>query len=286
MRTIPQVILQGLMDSFTAIQHLPENSRLRIATLTGIPTIVVWAQQILGLTVKVELNAQSHIFGEGPPTVYIDGDRRGYCPPEITLLNETDDAFFRLEKAHEDPILLPNQRHSVKDYGTMTLRLSDNDLDRERGMVYAIVTSCITVARELDKDRVSKVRLQNRWTVFPSVEKVLAVSKLLFASTEDVVNTINLSQELPCAARQAHTGDEREGEKTVHSLSYPDAPLHCGGTKDLLYLTHVILVLCMAQGIDEELELSLDSLEESVYMPFKLPDASRAFDSLGALLYG
>ncbi|KAL8702544.1 MAG: hypothetical protein Q9201_004285 [Fulgogasparrea decipioides] len=269
-RTIPQVILQALLDSFTAIQHLPEHTHLRIASRLGIPTIIVWAHQVLGLSVKVEVNFQSHTFGEGPPSIYIDGDTRG--SPQVTLLNETDDPFFQLGWETGDTRLEPVSRHPIKDYGTRTLRLRDDDIHRERAMVYAIVTSCIMVAREHNQSRESKIQEPSRLSCFPSAQRVLSVSKMLFAANKDVVDAIELSSELPCAARTAHLD------------SSPDVPPHFGGGRDLLYLTHVTLVLSMAEGFDEELALHIDALDEVAYMPFQVPDARRAFVSLALLL--
>ncbi|KAL8693560.1 MAG: hypothetical protein Q9218_001646 [Villophora microphyllina] len=273
LRTIPQVILQALMDSFTAIQHLPENTRLRIRSRAGIPTIIVWAHQVLGLTVTVDIDDQSHVFGEGPPTIYIDDDVRGQAPAEVTLLNETDDAFFHLAADTEDPRLAPVPRHPIKDYGTRMLRLKDNDAEREKQMVFAIVTSCLAVAKEQNRDRDIKRLEESRFVELP-VQRVLEVSKLLFNANEETITAIDLSSELPCAARKAHLDNP------------PGIPMIFGSGRAVLYLCHVVLVLCMAQGFDEELGLHLDALDKTAYLPFSMPDARRSFSSLASLLQG
>ncbi|KAL8724730.1 MAG: hypothetical protein Q9181_006700 [Wetmoreana brouardii] len=273
-RTIPASILQGLLDSFTAIQHLPENVRLRISSRIGIPTIIVWAHQVLGLTVKVDFNDESLVFGEGPPSVFIYGDAGDSI--QISLLNETNDLYFHIVEAKEDIRLTPVRRHPVKDYGTQTLRLQDDDPDRERGMVYAIVTSCIWLARERASDRHNEMRKPGRETSFPSVQKVLSISRLLFASNEDVIDAIDLTSEIPCVAREAH-----------HGNSYPGAPSHYGGSKALLYLTHVIFALSMAQGVDENLVLHVEApIINMIATSFRAPDASSAFNILLLLLHG
>ncbi|KAL8846130.1 MAG: hypothetical protein Q9221_008761 [Calogaya cf. arnoldii] len=273
LRTIPTVILQGLLDSLSAIQHLPENTYLRISTMTGIPTIVVWAHQILGLTVKVDFHGQSLIFGNGQVSIYIDGDTRG-SQPEIVLLNETDDPFFRLAGTDADDRLLPVRQHPLKDYGTQVIRLQDDSEDRERKLVHDTVTSCISIAQDQNKHRLHgapkpeqqqyrDLRELSRLSCFPSVSRVLAVSKMLFASNEDVIDAIDLDSEMPCAAREADRWSTQ-----------------------LLLLTHVVLVLGMVHGLDEQLVLHLNVLDREQYQPFRVPDARVAYSSLATLLEG
>lgn len=271
MRTIPTVILQGLLDSLTAVQHLPENTYLRISTQTGIPTIVVWAHQILGLSVKVDFEGQSLIFGNGPVSIYIDGDTRG---PEIALLNETDDPFFQLVETDANDILLPLRQHPLRDYGTQVIRLQDDNHDRERQVVHDVVTSCISIAQDPNKYRHQGVpepehqyrdlRGLGRLSCFPSVARILTVSKMLFASNEDIIDAIDLDMDLPCAARAPERQERR----------------------DILCLTHIVLVLGMVQDLDEHLVLHLHVLNKEQYTPFQVPDARVAYSSLATLLEG
>lgn len=277
-RTIPMTIIQGLLDSLTAVQHLPENTRLRIRSLTGIPTIVVWAHRVLGLTVEVAIRGESFVFGDGPVSVHIDSDPRG---PEIALLNETEDPFFQIVKAEEDDRLIPILQHPLRDYGTRALRLLDDRREHEEEMVYAIVTSCVSIAQDQEKDRghgVGEVGEQGRdkpgigrLSSFPSVQTVFAVSRIVFASSAGVIDAIKPESELPCAARTTPEDDPH---------------MYWGGYKLLLRLTHIILVLGMAHGFDEDLVLHLDSLDEAQYMPFQVPDTRIAYSSLASLLQG
>ncbi|KAL8695631.1 MAG: hypothetical protein Q9224_003279 [Gallowayella concinna] len=287
LRTIPLVIMQGLLDSLTAVQHLPENTRLRIGSTFGIPTIVVWAHQVLGLSVEVDINGETVVFGDGPVSVYVESDKNG--PQEIVLLSETDDPFFHLAEADEDDRLLPLRQHPVRDYGTRALRLVDDRRDEERQMVNAVVTSCISIARAQNRDHGHElpesdnqgheiqepgIRVHDkplgRLSSFPSVQRVLAVSRSVFASNEDVVDAIDLHSELPCPAQAAET----------------EAPKHFGGSRLLLCLTHVVLVLGMVHGFDEDLMLHVESLETAQYMPFRIPDTCMAYSSLASLLQG
>lgn len=271
-RTIPPNILQGLMDSFTAIQHVPDSTRLRIRSCWGVPTIIVWAHQVLGLTVKVDINDETISFGDGSSTVFIDTAETPHSP-DIALLNETDDLLFHVAEASQDIRLGPIYRHPVKDYGTRILRLQDESLDRERDMVFAVVASCIEIARKQADDRRSRPSVTGKERAFPSVRRIISMSRSVFASNADVIDAIDPASSFLCVALQPDL-----------NRSAPDFPAHYGGMSTLLYMTHVIIVLCMAQGVDDELTLSTDALTARQYMPFVVPDTRTAFHSLTLLL--
>ncbi|KAI4107135.1 MAG: hypothetical protein L6R37_001836 [Teloschistes peruensis] len=273
-RTVPQTILQGLLDSFTAVQHLPENTRLRIRSCWGVPTIIVWAHQILGLTVHVNMVDETIAFGDGLPTVWIDAVTRGSpISPDIALLNETDDVLFHTAETSQKVRLGPIYRHPVRDYGTRILRLRDDDLEREKGMVFAVVASCIEIARKQAIDRRSRPCVSGKEICFPSVRHVISVCRMVFASHADMIDAIDPASELPCPALQSDLDS-----------SDPRCPSHYGGMKTLLYLTHVVLVLSLVQGVEDELTLSTDALAEILYNPFTLPNARGASQSLASLL--
>lgn len=272
-RLIPVIILQALLDSFTAIQHLPEHTRLQIASSTGIPTIIVWAHHVLGLTVRVKFNDESLLFGQGPETVYIDGDRGGV--PTIALLNETNDPFFTLSSQAEDPTMTAVRRHTLRDYGTMVIQLQEDDPDRERSMIHAIATSCIKIAGEQNQE--TEIGIRDSWSlrIFPSVHLVISVLKLMFASNEDVIDSIDLPSELP-------------SRPFSYEIRYPNVASYSNSSdfKKEMRLTHVVLAICMARGFDGNLLLHIDSLDEAQYMPCPVPNASSAFASLASLLQG
>ncbi|KAI4127304.1 MAG: hypothetical protein LQ338_003264 [Usnochroma carphineum] len=283
-RAIPQVVLQALLDSFTAIQHLPEHTHLEIQSFNGLPTIVVWAHRILGLTVEVSINDQRRIFGDGPVTVYIDGDHNG--PPGVALLNETNDPFFQLLEQRQDHTLAPAPRHPVRDYGTRVLRLRNDDHELERKKIYLIVTSCITVARNHNRDRSRGTPEPGGLSSFPTLSRVLLVLRLLFASCEEIIDDIDLESELPCVAHMPErpsTAQQSQIETQFDSNLYR---LFQGEHKTILRLIHVVFVLSMARNFEEDLSLHIDPLEEAQYMPFEVPSARSAFASLAALLQG
>ncbi|KAL8695883.1 MAG: hypothetical protein Q9224_003098 [Gallowayella concinna] len=276
-RVIPQVIIQALLDSFTAIQHMPEHTYLRICTSTGMSTIVVWAHRVLGLSVRVDTKDQEYTFGQQPVSIYIDANSPGRTP-EVALLNETNDSFFQLSTAPEDTSLMPISHHPIRDYGTISLRLMDDSPHRARSLVESIVTSCIVIARDCNEARYlggreseGRNHSTTRRSSFPTVQQVLSVSRLLFWSDVDVIDAINLDSDLPCQARKS--------ESELPRLIF-------GGFQELLRLTHVVLVISMARGFEEDLMLHIDSLEKTQYMPFNVPDARSAFVSLVSLLQG
>ncbi|KAL8652136.1 MAG: hypothetical protein Q9210_002865 [Variospora velana] len=290
-RTIPQVILQALLDAFTAIQHLPEHTRLQISSATGLPTIVVWAHHILGLSVKVHVNDESHVFGDELVTVYVDGDYNG--SPKVALLNETDDPYFQLLREREDPVLAPVCRHPIRDYGTRLYRFRHEDRETERRLVYLIVATCMTIASFPDESR-RVGGVPDEASRFLSVQRVLSVSKLLFSSNEDVIDGIALGSTLPCV--------EKVPEARLLSAEFQDNDddlwhLFHGYKKLAMELMHIIFVLCRAQGFEDDISLYIDVLPESQYIPtlanpdlhrilIEVPSPELAFSSLSSLLLG
>ncbi|KAL9018051.1 MAG: hypothetical protein Q9185_004653 [Variospora sp. 1 TL-2023] len=280
-RTIPQVILQALLDAFTAIQHLPEHTRLQISSANGLPTIVVWAHHILGLSVKVHINGESHVFGNELVTVYVDGDYGG--SPKVALLNETDDPFFQLIKKREDPVLEPVRRHPIRDYGTRLYRYRDEDRETERGLVHLIVATCMAFASFPDEAN-----------NFLSVQRVLSVSKLLFSSNEDVIDGIDPCSTFLCVEKRPETG-----WLSAEFQDHDDDLWHLfrGYAKLAVELMHIIFVLCRAQGFEDDISLYIDVLPESQYIRtsanhnlhrilIEVPSPELAFSSLSSLLLG
>ncbi|KAL9580655.1 MAG: hypothetical protein Q9203_006215 [Teloschistes exilis] len=275
-RTIPQNILQGLMDSFTAIQHLPENTRLRIRSCYGVPTIIVWAHHILGLTVHVDMDNnddESISLGEGSPTVFISATTMSDST-NIALLNETDDLLFHVAEESQNITLGPIYRHPVKDYGTRILRLQNDDLERERAMVSAIVASCIGIVRQRSDARRSKSLFAGNESSLPSVQRIISVSRMVFASNADVIEALDPASKLLCAVLQLP-----EYSDYTWSSHYDRIMDTCE------VLRHVIFVLSMAQGVVDELNLGINAHDNNIHQfPCPLLDARTAFTSLASLL--
>ncbi|KAL8770865.1 MAG: hypothetical protein Q9209_003516 [Squamulea sp. 1 TL-2023] len=267
-RAIGTDVLHGLLDSFTAVQHLPERTRLRITTSHGIPTIVVWAHHVLGLTVKVELD-EVFIFGEGQAVVYVN--EQVIDDAKVVLLNETNDHLFHLGSDIEDTLLQPVRRLPIRDYGTTVLRLYHCEPDTRDQMMHAVVAACIVCSRvwseyrDLGKTSPAGANNPRIQQSLPSVKGIMSVSKMLFASNRIVLDGIDPDT---CVA----PGDLGK--------SFP------GGHKISLRLAFLIFVLGMVQNLDEEMLLHFDSLDEELYMPFREPDPRSAFVALASLLQG
>lgn len=160
-RPIPVAILQALLDSFAAVQYLPENRFIHIESLFGISTIVEWAHHVLGLTVSVEGDNSTVRFGDGFESVVIDARSRGVT--KASSLNETKDLVFQVADSADDLPLEVFYQHPVLVYGTRVLELHDFHMDIIEGVANANVTSCISLiqkeskrTRNIDVDRREK----------------------------------------------------------------------------------------------------------------------------------
>ena len=279
-RPVPIVILQALLDSFTAVQHLPEHTLLRIRTILGVPTIVVWAHHVLGLTVAVETNRSVIRFGPGSEAVYIDcrADDNQFTIAEASLLNETHDLIFHLvESEEEDRFLIPAVRHPVLGYGNRILELEIYEVELWEAFVYEIVTSCISlVQQEFDKRAGTDADSKGK-DKCPSTHHVLAVSKILFPKHASLLDSLDLKANQPCHLR---------------AQTFPDAYQVASGSprQILLRLAHAILVLSMVANLTNCEGLSLDIrtsvIRKECYDPFHLPDAREAFNSVASLIRG
>ena len=129
-RSIPFVILQGLMDGLTAIQRLPEKHFLQVRTGSGVATIVIWAHHLLGITVEVVSDHRVAKIGQDTTRMSI------HCTeaitrevPEVILLNEVKEVVFGAAADICDILLLkPQCRHPVQGWGTRMIDLGDLSL--------------------------------------------------------------------------------------------------------------------------------------------------------------
>lgn len=183
-RPVPLPILQALLDAFTAVQHLPQATLIRVFTFTGIPTIVVWAHHVLGLTVLVETEQDRVKFGDGPESVYIrarqENDGRS-VPASAALVNEADDLLFEVVNSIEDVSLQAACRHSVVGYGNWVIEFDVQDPAIIEDLKHDIVASCIQLVayhwRAAHQDAESSHRGRN---IYPSASRILRVAKLMF----------------------------------------------------------------------------------------------------------
>ena len=296
-RPLPTSVLQALLDSFPAVQHLPETVLLRIKTNSGISTVVVWAHCVLGLTVLVESQEGLVRFGEGSESVYIEFLREGTV--EAALYNEAQDLLFNIVETNHDSILEPIRRHPILGYGLRVIELTLNDeylLSQE--IVHAVITSCIRLIQEQNPDRTYASRVRLGKAFCPSIRQLLTVARMLFPNHDEIFEELNLNTEQPCLARS----DWKVDPLPPAIIRYGH-PISCRALT--LRLAETLFILSMVENIEESESLPLllypniyqnqdeySPTEERVLFdrfdiirrPFGIPDAEYAFQSLVALL--
>ena len=296
-RPMPLCVLQALLDAFTAVQHLPEATLIRIVASTGISTIVVWAHHVLGLTVLVEGGQNRVKFGEGPELVYINTlQQRESQTTEASaaLVNETNDLLFEIVHSIDDMNLQAACRHSIAGYGLWVIEFNFQEPTIIQTLVNNIVTSCIHLVDEewhnAHRDAESSHRGKR---IFPSTTRILRVAEMMFPGygeeLKDVVNSIN---DHPCLLRSDWVVEklppafksyiERSGGQSVQNAARITL------MKLSHHLAHIVLVFSMIENVEKYPALSLDIqvLRKDRYMPFRLPDAIEALQSVAALLQG
>ncbi|KAL8839888.1 MAG: hypothetical protein Q9170_001568 [Blastenia crenularia] len=257
MRTIPTIVLQALMDAFTAVQHLPENTLLRIRSMQGIPSIIVWAHNVLGLTVKVITKRGQYVFGEGPESVFIDGTDPSIA--EATLMNETEDVLFHLVRPDEDLMLKPIAYHPLRGYGSRVLGLEIDDNERLGQTVREVVEGSCYRAQQFFIPR-NKIDVRAR----PDFRKILEINKELFPGHHSTIDLI-------------------EPKEIANS---PTNPLNEKSSAAVTYLSYVVLVLSMVEDLDPQIPLYLQQDELIKSSQAYAPKPHQAFESLIQLLLG
>lgn len=282
-RPIPVAVLQALLDSFTAVQYLPESRFIHIESLFGISSIVVWAHHVLGLTVCVAGFNSTVRFGEGFESVFID--TRSRAEVKASLLNETKDLHFQVTHSDEDLPLDPACRHPVLGYGTRVLELRNSHMDIIEGVANATVTSCISLVQKESQRAYNDDVDRREKNMCPSAQRVVAVGKMLFLNNHDILENLNLDNEQPCPATSTWELDMLPENLARHLRVHDNSYM----LKDYtLRLSYLLLVLSMVENLDTCGGLSLDAfiLTEVDYLPFRLPNVHEAFNALALLLQG
>ena len=314
MRLLPVSILQALLDALAAVQNLPEARLLRIRSIDGITTIVIWAHHVLGLTVVVESqDGASERFGEGPESVYVDcGSYKGYDDPyaKASLFNETDDLLFNIDQNTDDFVLDPGvRRHQLLGFGLELITMNKRNYSLIQSLIHASTTSAISLVKEeLATKRDVLCRLGEN--VYPSNQKLSAVAYLLFPGYESVIDNINPEETYPCLVRSAWTLAILP-EQVVKHITEGECTLKVFRT-DTRRLTHMILLMALVHNIENCSGLALDylyaprlepsyglseraKLGEQAYKarslkdwtsPLPMPTASEAFDSMTLMMKG
>lgn len=294
-RPMPSSVLQALLDAFTAVQHLPQATLVRVATFTGISTIIVWAHHVLGLTVLVEGGKDRIKFGDGAESVYINAlqEREGETvPASAALVNETNDLLFEVVHSIEDVDIQAASRHSVAGYGLWVIEFDVQEPDVIRALIHTIIASCIQLVGKLWQVQDSEFSNRGR-NIYPSTRRILRVANLVFPGYEegfeDVVNDAHNYDHL-LRPDWVVEGLPPAFKRYIEQPKHPEAQSAAKTTLKTLshLLAHMILVLAMTENVEKYPALSLDFqvLKKERWMPFRLPNAIDAFESLTTLLAG
>jgi hypothetical protein len=149
-KSLAKPVLQGLVDMLLAVQSLPDDRKIRIKTLRGVPTIVVWVYHIHAIRVQVNVRdktgaiRKSTSFGVGQPQVVIDAGRG---PDSIYLLSvvesevlfnlvdDTPEKTVRLEPSRRYPLGQVAETFIMAEARAKSMRLSADDTSRLLQMV-------------------------------------------------------------------------------------------------------------------------------------------------------
>lgn len=301
-RAIPVSVLQALLDAFTAVQYLPEARLIHISSSDGAATVVVWAHHVLGLTVVVESSKGLVRFGDGPESVYFDCDPHSKSDVQFqaSLLNETNDLLFSIDKSFEDVTLDPVLRHPLRGFGLK--RLDRQNKEVAPGIVHAVITSCLAIGQE-------EIAMNFRGpeacalgkSICPKPEKIVQVACILFPGYEHEITAIDPQIDLPCLARSDWSIGALPPEL---ARLVQERKIRLGSLrKEVIDLSRLTLILSMVDNIEacEGLSLDMYSFEgEEGYSALKqpqpgelaakprieMPDARQAFETLAVLLRG
>ncbi|KAG6995529.1 hypothetical protein G7Y79_00044g080000 [Physcia stellaris] len=285
-RPIPLPVFQVLLDGFTAVQHLPETTLLRIKTLTGIPTIVVWAHHVLGLSVVVESHSCKIKFGEEVESVYIICDLDPSTSPTAALLNETNDLLFQVSDSSDDAILEPACRHSVLGYGLRILEYDRYSTDVRKGLIDVVLHSCLALVHSEHTANATTLDPCYRGsTIYPTDRRLLVISKLLFPGHEDQLDQAYDSSEHPCLAGSNWAMDLLP---PVFVSYLQEHKYRLGLMEITLRLSYLLLILSVTENIESlpAFSIEYDYLRKELWENFHLPNAHEAFEAMTRLILG
>ncbi|QIW95308.1 hypothetical protein AMS68_000826 [Peltaster fructicola] len=187
-RSLPQAILQGLLDDLTAVQYFREHKVISIRTRCGIPTIVAWAHKLLGLTVSVicPYTDKNIKFGEGLDQVVITSLHYS-CVPfmqegcSITLLGD-DGSDFSIRNAEEvTPTQITNCPHMLSGYGTAGLRYSGAiDAALQTSLAHWVLALCLREGGQRLEALKHASQLPTSGSVAASSVKIVEAATVLF----------------------------------------------------------------------------------------------------------
>ncbi|KAL8821820.1 MAG: hypothetical protein Q9191_007237 [Dirinaria sp. TL-2023a] len=140
-RSLPFAILQALLTSLKELQAFPKSRLLKIKTISGISTIVVWCYHVLGLNVLVRKIGFETYFGDHVQTCNVVIE---LCEPQAvsaTLMDPLDqfESVFKLSANENDPYIYPEIRYEAFGFGDRLLRKLYVDEVERRREIYIVI---------------------------------------------------------------------------------------------------------------------------------------------------
>ena len=209
-RPIAHVVLRTLLDALPIVQRFPESHFLSLGTVEGVSTIVIWAHQVLGLTVEVRSENYSVKFGNGPARVQINrGSFDSRPQDEVTLLSETQEVIFHASPDWiDDPQLEPANLHPMEGYGSKIVESYFDDQAVRRLLVVRIMRSCIQIIQEVsDYQNQSRVDVTNNYIV-PTKERIMNIGRILFPAYGILSSDVEVIEDEVCLARADWDSDD------------------------------------------------------------------------------
>lgn len=277
-RQLPVPVLQALLDSFTAVQYLPDNRFIHIEASFGLAAIVVWAHHLLGLTVCVQGLESVVRFGDGVESLRINTLA---TKAKASLFNETQDLIFRVVASNEDLPLQPTCRHPILGYGIRSLGIAGFGTEVIKNLAHITVTSCISLIQIESARKATPDINQREQDICPSAERVLSVAKMLFPNHDDIFDEIDLTINQPCLAPS-------DWKRDMLPENLAQRPGRLAMRTHTMHMSYVLLILSMINNVEEcgMLPLDLHCLKKEHFLPFHLPNAREAFEKIAFLLQG
>ncbi|MCJ1396837.1 hypothetical protein MMC11_000027 [Xylographa trunciseda] len=290
-RPIAHVVLRSLLDALPAIQRFPGSHFLSLGTVEGVSTIVIWAHQVLGLTVEVRSETYVVKFGHGPAGVLIDrGSSEKRPRDEVTLLSETQDVIFQASPDWlEDPLLEPANLHPMEGYGSKIVESYFEDQAVGRSLVVRIMKSCLQIIQEASQYQAqSRVDVTNN-SIVPTKKCIMSISRILFPTYDILSSEVEAIHDEVCLARADWASDS---VRQITMLFEMDTKSHERMVKYVRIifkkLCVIILALARIRNIEDcrEAPLSTNALPLAEIEIVRLTTVKEAFALLALIFLG
>ena len=187
-RGISFPILQALLLALESVQHFSEDRQIYIECGTGISTLVVWCFHVLGMSVKVCIEAREITFGTGPFNVVIKEILTMNSSVSLIIPCSQNEPLFTLSSGERDPKFGPELRAKILGFGRAVLKEVDILPHDMTGACYSVMAGALTSLFRVCSCRSSSsftMRLSepccNRTSRrFPSKARIIDAARMLF----------------------------------------------------------------------------------------------------------